>query len=181
VRNRHPSALVVCVAGALSKNIEGLSIHQSYLVNFEKVTTLLEDVRRSNNKGEFGSFDAIVERQSRLPECRGMALSSFLLKPVQRLMKYPLFFKVSTTVALFRRLAHFSALLLPSAISRVDSYRSSRLQRDEEALLCDREGDSRHELRKGKRRRLLRAQVVGEQSQGSARWVSLGITTAKVD
>lgn len=107
VRNRHPSALVVCVAGAITKHIEGLSIHQSYLVNFERVTTLLDVIRRSNNKGDLASFDEIVERQSRLPECRGMALSSFLLKPVQRLMKYPLFFKVSASLSV-----HFNDVLM---------------------------------------------------------------------
>jgi len=97
VKTRHPSALIVSVAGAIFKHIEGLSIHQSYLVNFKRVTKLIEDVRRSDNKGDLANFDHLIESQCRLPECRGMGLSSFLLKPVQRLMKYPLFFKVSVS------------------------------------------------------------------------------------
>lgn len=94
VKNRHPSVLIVCIAAAIGKHIQGLSIHQSYLVNFEKVTTLLEDIRKSEKRGDLTIFEQVVERQSRLPECRGMGLTSFLLKPIQRLMKYPLFFKV---------------------------------------------------------------------------------------
>ncbi|UZJ51508.1 hypothetical protein CBS101457_000828 [Exobasidium rhododendri] len=93
VKSRHPSALIVSIAGTLHKHISGLSIHQSYLVNFERVTKLIDNIRRSEIKADLSSFDHIIERQSRLPECRGMGLSSFLLKPVQRLMKYPLFFK----------------------------------------------------------------------------------------
>ena len=94
IRTSHPSALVVCVAQALGKHITGLSIHQSYLINFDRVTRLIEDIRRSETKGDFAHFDEVLQRQLHLPECRGLGLNSFLLKPVQRLMKYPLFFKV---------------------------------------------------------------------------------------
>lgn len=94
IRTSHPSALVVCVALALGKHITGLSIHQSYLINFDRVTKLIEDIRRSEIKGDFAHFDEVLQRQLHLPECRGLGLNSFLLKPVQRLMKYPLFFKV---------------------------------------------------------------------------------------
>jgi hypothetical protein len=55
------------------------------------VTRLIDDMT-ADSASDFGEF---VRMQSSLPECGSLSLSSFLLKPVQRLMKYPLFFRVS--------------------------------------------------------------------------------------
>jgi hypothetical protein len=84
-------ALVLRFADTFQPYVSRLEVHQAYLVRFEGVTREIEDLARKPDS-EFGEF---VRMQQGLPECGAMTLSSFLLKPVQRLMKYPLFFKVS--------------------------------------------------------------------------------------
>ncbi|KAK4056746.1 hypothetical protein OIO90_002298 [Microbotryomycetes sp. JL221] len=89
---RHASLdkpLVMNMAASILPFVPRFEIYQPYLVRFEKVTQIIEDLV-NDPKNEFGEF---VRMQSNLPECRGLSLASYLLKPVQRLMKYPLFFK----------------------------------------------------------------------------------------
>lgn len=83
-------ALVLRFAGTFMPYVSRLEVHQAYLVRFEGVTREIEDLARKPDS-EFGEF---VRMQQGLPECGQMTLTSFLLKPVQRLMKYPLFFRV---------------------------------------------------------------------------------------
>lgn len=91
-RAAHPSPIVVHVAQSALKHVESLVVHQPYLVRFEEVARTIEAVLSSPEPSMFANF---VRSQLTLPECGSMSLTSFLLKPVQRLMKYPLFFKVS--------------------------------------------------------------------------------------
>ncbi|KAL9937769.1 hypothetical protein V8E36_003314 [Tilletia maclaganii] len=85
--------MLISIAEELLRCIPKLEVHQPYLVRFESVTQGIEEMLRSENS-VFGQF---VKMQMQIPECtavsRSMSFSSFLLKPVQRLMKYPLFFK----------------------------------------------------------------------------------------
>lgn len=67
-----------------------LEVHLPYLACFEKVASLIDGLVIDTNS-DFGEF---VRMQEALPACGSMPLTSFLLKPVQRIMKYPLFFKV---------------------------------------------------------------------------------------
>lgn len=78
------------IAEAFLLFIPRLEIYQPYLVSFEHVNHEIEAMI-ADATHEFGEF---VRMQQMLPECGAMTLSSFLLKPVQRLMKYSLFFKV---------------------------------------------------------------------------------------
>ncbi|KAG8851759.1 hypothetical protein FRB96_009124 [Tulasnella sp. 330] len=66
-----------------------LDIHQPYLVSLEGVSQTIEEALR-DSQSDLGEFLRI---QSTSAECGSMSLTSFLLKPVQRLMKYPLFLK----------------------------------------------------------------------------------------
>lgn len=88
-------ALVLRFASTFMPYVSRLEVHQAYLIRFEGVTREIEDLARKPDS-EFGEF---VRMQQGLPECGAMTLSSFLLKPVQRLMKYPLFFKVCLLVS----------------------------------------------------------------------------------
>ncbi|KAH8919349.1 Dbl homology domain-containing protein [Atractiella rhizophila] len=81
--------IVIHIASILLSHIQKLEVHQPYLVRFEMVTKLIEGMVEDESS-DFGEF---VRIQSNSPECGSMTLTSFLLKPVQRLMKYPLFFK----------------------------------------------------------------------------------------
>ncbi|KAE8271173.1 hypothetical protein A4X09_0g1145 [Tilletia walkeri] len=81
--------ILVHIADQLLRCIPKLEAHQPYLVRFESVTQTIEEMLRSENS-VFGQF---IKMQMQIPECNSMSFSSFLLKPVQRLMKYPLFFK----------------------------------------------------------------------------------------
>jgi hypothetical protein len=71
-----------------------LEVHQPYLVHLEQVAKELESLIQ-DSESKYGQF---IRSQSLNPECESMGLPSFLLKPMQRLTKYPLFFKVSHAV-----------------------------------------------------------------------------------
>lgn len=87
--------VVLQVAEAFRAFVPCLELHQPYLVRLESVSQSIEDMIRDPSS-DFGEF---IRIQTASPECGSLSLTSFLLKPVQRLMKYPLFFKVSTTDA----------------------------------------------------------------------------------
>ena len=89
----HPSSLVVSLADAIRPMIDSFAAYQSYLIRYDSVIKLLESLSISSDKGSLSWFVETMEKQSSLDECKGLGFGSFLLKPVQRLMKYPLFFK----------------------------------------------------------------------------------------
>ncbi|KAI8328183.1 Dbl homology domain-containing protein [Chlamydoabsidia padenii] len=66
-----------------------LSYYSAYFVHFETANDVV--VRSMATKSD--SLGNYLKTRSAWPECRNLTLQSFLLKPVQRLMKYPLFFK----------------------------------------------------------------------------------------
>ncbi|KAI8356160.1 Dbl homology domain-containing protein [Blakeslea trispora] len=68
--------------------ITRFGVYASYFSNFEKANNTISDGLK--NLDEFGLF---VARRSLWPECRNLPLSAYLLKPIQRVMKYPLFFR----------------------------------------------------------------------------------------
>ena len=68
-----------------------LEVHEWYLLKFETVVKLVQDNVR-DPESVFGEF---VRMQMKEEVLGSMSLGSMLLKPVQRLTKYPLFLKVS--------------------------------------------------------------------------------------
>jgi len=68
-----------------------LDAHEWYLLRFEAVVQLVEDNVRDKDS-VFGEF---VRMQMKEEVLGSMSLGSMLLKPVQRLTKYPLFLRVS--------------------------------------------------------------------------------------
>ena len=87
--------VVIQIAETLRPFVPRLELHQPYLVRLESVSSAIEAMYKDMHS-DFGEF---VRIQTASPECESMNLPSFLLKPVQRLMKYPLFFKVSAAPA----------------------------------------------------------------------------------
>lgn len=70
--------------------VDQLSIHESFLLKFESVTRLID----GNVKDPLSVFGEFVRMQMKAGVLGSMSLPSMLLKPVQRLTKYPLFLKV---------------------------------------------------------------------------------------
>jgi hypothetical protein len=71
-----------------------LEVHEWYLLRFESVVQLVED----NVRDPASVFGEFVRMQLKDEVLGSMSLGSMLLKPVQRLTKYPLFLKVSFSV-----------------------------------------------------------------------------------
>ncbi|MBW0487942.1 hypothetical protein O181_027657 [Austropuccinia psidii MF-1] len=85
----HALGVIVHISDVFLEYIPKFEIYQPYLIRFGEVTAAIERMI-SDGDSDFGEF---VRMQSSLPECGKMSLTSFLIKPIQRLMKYPLFFK----------------------------------------------------------------------------------------
>jgi RhoGEF domain/PH domain len=68
--------------------VDFLKIYSIYAANHEHAVKTVDEQMRSNK-----AFANICEDASKQPECRALDLSSFLIKPVQRLCKYPLLFR----------------------------------------------------------------------------------------
>jgi hypothetical protein len=71
--------------------VNRLEVHEWYLLKFESVVQLVED----NVRDPASVFGEFVRMQMKDEVLGSMSLGSMLLKPVQRLTKYPLFLKVS--------------------------------------------------------------------------------------
>lgn len=82
------NAFVRCFKAWIPK----LEVYEWYLLRFEPVVASVEDHIR-DSESVFGEF---VRMQLKEESLGSMSLGSMLLKPVQRLMKYPLFLKVSS-------------------------------------------------------------------------------------
>jgi hypothetical protein len=74
--------------------VNRLEVHEWYLLRFESVVQLVED----NVRDPASVFGEFVRMQMKDEVLGSMSLGSMLLKPVQRLTKYPLFLKVSSFI-----------------------------------------------------------------------------------
>lgn len=79
---------------ALKAWVPKLEVYEWYLMRFEPVVAAVEEHVR-DEESVFGEF---VRMQLKDDALGSMSLGSMLLKPVQRLMKYPLFLKVCLIV-----------------------------------------------------------------------------------
>ncbi|KAG0784370.1 hypothetical protein G6F22_008339 [Rhizopus arrhizus] len=68
--------------------VHGFDVYFSYFREFEKANTLIQ--KSIKRQDELGSY---LLRRSAWVECKSLPFSAYLLKPIQRIMKYPLFFK----------------------------------------------------------------------------------------
>ncbi|KAG0170397.1 Rho guanine nucleotide exchange factor 4 [Apophysomyces sp. BC1015] len=74
---------------AIQYPISSFNVYSAYFVNFE----LANDVITRCLASKTDLFGVYLRNRTAWPVCRQLTLQSFLLKPIQRLMKYPLFFK----------------------------------------------------------------------------------------
>eukprot|EP01103_Thecamoeba_quadrilineata_P019369 TRINITY_DN7811_c0_g1_i1.p1 TRINITY_DN7811_c0_g1~~TRINITY_DN7811_c0_g1_i1.p1 ORF type:complete len:1075 (+),score=239.15 TRINITY_DN7811_c0_g1_i1:45-3269(+) len=65
-----------------------LKLYAVYCTNHPQAVLLLDSLRKSNSK-----FDSFLKDQQENLLCRGLPLNGFLIKPVQRVTKYPLLLK----------------------------------------------------------------------------------------
>ena len=66
-------------------------MYTTYCANQPKAMQVLDSLDRNKK------FVAFLDQCMLNPECRGLTLFSFLIKPIQRICKYPLLLKVSGT------------------------------------------------------------------------------------
>lgn len=88
------SSVIFDLASTLLPFISELEVYQPYLIRLEAVTNAIDSMTKDVDS-EFGKYVRSRMRSYKV-DCGALSLGSWLLKPVQRLMKYPLFFKVST-------------------------------------------------------------------------------------
>ncbi|KAI0244725.1 hypothetical protein L0F63_003926 [Massospora cicadina] len=118
-RRAHEQAPVVKeIADVLLEWIRGLDIYSEYLVPQRRALAEYERVMATNQR-----FAAFVRGQSARRECRGLDLQGYLIKPFQRLLRYPLLFKslleVSSSGTLDYLNAHRCQVALQSLITRI--------------------------------------------------------------
>ena len=83
-----PGDSVSVLAGAFIKVTPFFKLYAFYCRNYERALETLGRCQKT-----VPGFQDFLIRQQALPECRGLQLQSYLIKPVQRLTKYPLFWK----------------------------------------------------------------------------------------
>ena len=148
--------IVMRVAGRVRSFVSRLEVHQPYVVRLEFTTQLIKRLSGESNS-DFGEFIRIQQEQD---ECHGWSVEAFLVEPVNRLVDYPIHFKVRTEFSLRHpplrpyilaqrlldvtpqghpdHLATFSLLHCTETIIRV--MREVKLQEEEYELVKDRLG-----------------------------------------
>ena len=85
--------IVMRIAGRVRSFVSRLEVHQPYVVRLESTTLLIK--RLSGESGsDFGEFIRIQQDQD---DCHGWSVEAFLVEPVNKLVDYPIHFKVRFT------------------------------------------------------------------------------------
>lgn len=85
--------IVMRIAGRVRSFVPRLEVHQPYVVRLESTTLLIK--RLSGESGsDFGEFIRIQQDQD---DCHGWSVEAFLVEPVNKLVDYPIHFKVRFT------------------------------------------------------------------------------------
>ena len=79
---------VTVLAHAFIQVTPFFKLYAFYCRNYERALSTLATCR-----SKVPALSDFLNRQAALPQCRGLSLESYLIKPVQRLTKYPLFWK----------------------------------------------------------------------------------------
>jgi hypothetical protein len=104
--------IVMRVAGRIRSFVSRLEVHQSYVVRLESTTLLIKRLT-GESSSDFGEFIRIQQEQD---ECHGWSVEAFLVEPVNRLVDYPIHFKVRIwnrrLLVLLQNSSHFTQRLL---------------------------------------------------------------------
>ena len=109
---------LVVLAAAFSKVAPMLILYSTYCANYDASMAELERLRH-----DVHGLAGWLNTQSQLPEARGLGLEAFLIKPIQRLTKYHLFFEQllgAAPAGSVRRSVAASATLVKSVAARVN-------------------------------------------------------------
>ncbi|KAI0308716.1 Dbl homology domain-containing protein, partial [Amylostereum chailletii] len=82
--------VVLRIAEVVRTFVPRLEVHQPYLVRVEEVVLAIKEMVQEGSD-DFGEF---VHMQQQAEECRGWTLEAFLVEPINRLVDYPMFFRV---------------------------------------------------------------------------------------
>jgi hypothetical protein len=187
--------IVMRVAGRVRSFVPRLEVHQPYVVRLESTTLLIKRLSGESNS-DFGEFIRIQQEQD---ECHGWSVEAFMVEPVNRLVDYPIHFKVRTKLPLRHpplrpyiiaqrlldvtpqghpdHLATFSLLHCTETTIRV--MREVKLQEEEYELVKDRLGHIKGlptsvQLAHRSRRLLARGRLERENPRGKARAATTG-------
>ena len=82
--------IVMRIAGRIRSFVSRLEVHQPYVVRLESTTLLIKRLT-GESSSDLGEFIRIQQEQD---ECHGWSVEAFLVEPVNRLVDYPIHFKV---------------------------------------------------------------------------------------
>jgi hypothetical protein len=85
--------IVMRIAGRVRSFVSRLEVHQPYVVRLESTTLLIKRLS-GESSSDFGEWIRIQQEQD---ECHGWSVEAFLVEPVNRLVDYPIHFKVRFT------------------------------------------------------------------------------------
>ncbi|KAI8393704.1 Dbl homology domain-containing protein [Radiomyces spectabilis] len=89
VRQHKQFPILISIADIFREHVSSFTVYSDYYMNFEEANDIIMNCM-SIEEDPLGIF---IKNRMNWPECRNLTLQAFLLKPIQRLMKYPLFFK----------------------------------------------------------------------------------------
>ncbi|KAH9811290.1 hypothetical protein DFH28DRAFT_1085103 [Melampsora americana] len=132
-----PSPPILKVAPTLLPLIPHLRVYERYLIKFESVNKLLEKHLSATPDQDSPFFGEFLRIQSlKLDESDKLSLLSFLLKPVQRLMKYPLFFRDLSARTSVVHPDHFATFELSRVIEKtIRQVEQSKVREDQQLAL----------------------------------------------
>ena len=84
VSRRDENPLIEGIGDLLLSIAPKFSVYEEYCSNYPTAGQLYKEIKSRED------FKAWIEKSMNSPECRGLSLESFLIKPVQRICKYPL-------------------------------------------------------------------------------------------
>jgi hypothetical protein len=187
--------IVMRVAGRVRSFVSRLEVHQPYVVRLESTTLSIKRLS-GESSSDFGEFIRIQQEQD---ECLGWSVEAFLVEPVNRLVDYPMHFKVRIKLCLRHpsqksyiiaqrlldvtpqghpdHLATFSLLHCTETIIRV--MREVKVQEEEYELVKDRLGHIKGlpatlQLAHRSRRLLARGRLERENPRGDDRSATIG-------